>query len=157
MKILLSFLLGVLLGVVGTWTFTRAPRSVDVERVEVEAGERGIDRAADRVDDSLERAGDQIENSLERAGDAIRDKAREVGDGITDATRDARISAEIKSKLIRETALAAFKIDVDTANGVVTLSGTVASPDDIARALEIARSTSGVKEVASTLQVQARD
>ena len=46
------------------------------------------------------------------------------------------------------------KIDVDTANGVVTLSGTVKSPAERDKAVALARKVGGVSDVKSSLQVQ---
>jgi len=39
---------------------------------------------------------------------------------------------------------------------VVTLSGTVASPEHISKAMLLAMETGGVREVVSTLQVQPK-
>jgi osmotically-inducible protein OsmY len=47
-----------------------------------------------------------------------------------------------------------MKIDVDTTDGVVTLSGTVKSHEQIVRAMDIAYETEGVYKVVSTLQVK---
>jgi osmotically-inducible protein OsmY len=150
MKVFLSFLLGVLLGVVGTWVLTRS------EPPTSEAGGVVVGGSAEPAD-SLERSAEKIEQQLDRAGEALRVKAGEVSDSLANSASDARISATIKGRLIGEARLSAFNIDVDTSDRMVTLSGTVASPEDITRALEIARSTEGVKDVASTLQVKERD
>ena len=47
-----------------------------------------------------------------------------------------------------------LKIDVDTNNGVVTLSGDVASKAEMDKAVTIARGTSGVSRVVSNLHVK---
>jgi hyperosmotically inducible protein len=70
------------------------------------------------------------------------------------AAANARITAAIKTKLVADSGLAAFKIDVDTTDGVVTLSGTVTSPEDIARAMKLAMEVEGVHRVVSTLLVK---
>jgi osmotically-inducible protein OsmY len=146
MKVILSFLLGVLLGVVSTWVFTRGPVVRDADGV--------VTRRPAEPAESLERSAEKLEEKLNQAGEALRVKAGEVGESLADATIDARISATIKGRLIGEARLSAFTIDVDTTDRVVTLSGAVASPEDITRAVEIARSIEGVKDVASTLQVK---
>jgi hyperosmotically inducible periplasmic protein len=69
------------------------------------------------------------------------------------ATDDATITARVKTALLNDTQVAATKIDVATVNGVVTMSGTVKSKDDEARAIPLARQTSGVKDVKSVLQI----
>jgi hyperosmotically inducible protein len=48
-----------------------------------------------------------------------------------------------------------MKIDVDTANGVVTLSGIVASQADAEHAMALARRAPGVKDVKPALRVNA--
>ena len=84
----------------------------------------------------------------------VRDKARKAGSAFVDATADARITAAIKSKLAAESALSVFSIHVETTDGLVTLSGTVNSHDQIGRAVQLALDTDGVVKVVSTLQVK---
>jgi len=65
---------------------------------------------------------------------------------------DATITARVKTALLNDQQISATKIDVTTSNGVVTMSGTVRSRAEEARAIEVARQTAGVKDVKSTLQ-----
>lgn len=60
---------------------------------------------------------------------------------------DSVITAKIKSKMAMEKSLSSFKIDVTTTNSVVTLTGKVNSDADASKAIEIAQSTDGVKDV----------
>jgi hyperosmotically inducible protein len=46
-----------------------------------------------------------------------------------------------------------LKIDVDTTNDVVTLSGTVPTAAEKRHAVEVARATDGVKSVVDNLKV----
>jgi hyperosmotically inducible protein len=62
---------------------------------------------------------------------------------------DAWITMKIHSLYINEDALENSNIDVDTRNGAVTLSGTVASDAGRNRASEIAKMTDGVKSVSN--------
>ena len=48
----------------------------------------------------------------------------------------------------------AIKIDVDTTNGVVTLNGSVDSPELRDRAVQLARETEGVVSVVDRLVIQ---
>ena len=50
--------------------------------------------------------------------------------------------------------LSALSISVNTTSGIVTLSGTVSSPEHISKAMLLAMETEGVREVVSTLQVR---
>jgi len=77
---------------------------------------------------------------------------RSVGTQIDDAT----ITAKIKLKLLEDPITKARKIDVDTVNGVVTLTGVVESEKEIKRAIEIAKSVKGVRKVVNNLKVGKR-
>jgi len=66
---------------------------------------------------------------------------------------DAFITTKIKSKLTVSGDVNPFNIDVDTQNGVVTLSGRVTKPEAKAEAERIARETEGVREVHNNITV----
>jgi hyperosmotically inducible protein len=66
---------------------------------------------------------------------------------------DATITARVRTTLLNDTQVAATRIDVTTANGVVTISGNVRSAADEARAIQLTRQTAGVKDVKSALQI----
>jgi hyperosmotically inducible periplasmic protein len=61
----------------------------------------------------------------------------------------------VKTALLNDPQVGGLKIDVDTTQGVVTISGTVKSRAEETRAIELARQTPGVKDVKSTLQVNS--
>ncbi len=67
---------------------------------------------------------------------------------------DKEITAKIKLKLIEDPELKALSIDVDTVNGVVTLTGVVDSERQRVKVLEHAKSVSGVKKVIDNLQIK---
>jgi hyperosmotically inducible periplasmic protein len=67
---------------------------------------------------------------------------------------DASITTKVKSKLAADTRTSAVKIEVDTVNGVVTLTGAVPSAAEKAAAGEIAKATEDVKSVTNNLTVQ---
>ena len=69
------------------------------------------------------------------------------------AMDDATITARVKTVLLNDTQVSATKIDVTTAAGVVTISGSVRTPAEATRAVELARSVTGVRDVKSALQV----
>ena len=73
-----------------------------------------------------------------------------VGETIDDAT----VTTRVKTAFINDPAVGAMRIDVDTFKGVVTLSGSVKSKDEEAKAMALARSIKGVTDVKSTLQIQ---
>jgi hyperosmotically inducible protein len=66
---------------------------------------------------------------------------------------DKWITNKIHSQFVLEDALEGSNVDVDTANGVVTLNGTVVTEAGRARALAIARSTDGARSVVDKLRI----
>lgn len=98
-------------------------------------------------------------------GDVDVDSAREIGadvgervaEGTNEVQRvatNAAVTARIKSKMALDEIVEAADIDVDTANGVVTLTGSVASAAERERALQLARETQGVTSVVDRLDVR---
>lgn len=79
-----------------------------------------------------------------------RDENKRTTGEITD---DTFIQAKLKSHLVDDQQLRGWKIDTDVHRGVVTLRGTVRSEEERRRALEIARSVAGVKDVRDELQI----
>jgi hyperosmotically inducible periplasmic protein len=73
-----------------------------------------------------------------------------VGETIDDAT----ITTRVKTALLNDPQVGGLRIDVDTFKGVVTLSGSVKTKEEEAKAIALARKISGVSDVKSTLQVQ---
>ena len=66
---------------------------------------------------------------------------------------DAGITATVKSKLVGDKAANLTRVDVDTNNGTVYLNGTVDSPEQKAKAEQLAWQAQGVKSVVNNLQV----
>jgi hyperosmotically inducible protein len=73
-----------------------------------------------------------------------------VGETIDDAT----ITTQVKTALLNDPDVGGLRIDVDTARGLVTLSGVVRSAAERDKAIALARRVSGVTDVKSTLQIQ---
>ena len=69
------------------------------------------------------------------------------------AMDDATITARVKTVLLNDTQVVATQIDVATVAGVVTISGSVRSKAEEARAIELARTVTGVRDVKSALQI----
>jgi hypothetical protein len=100
------------------------------------------------------------------AGEPVeRSRAREVGAEIADgvatglsaaerALANAQITAKIKSKMALDDTIRARTIDVDTQEGVVTLTGTVANEAERERAMRLAEETDGVSSVVDRLSVR---
>ena len=92
-------------------------------------------------------------------------KARETGARIgetvavgaaqaQDALTDGALTAKIKSKMALDDTVKALAIDVDTDGSVVTLSGTVNSQAERAKAVQLAKETAGVTSVVDRLVIR---
>lgn len=66
---------------------------------------------------------------------------------------DAQVTARVQSKFFVDERVKERRIGVDTRNGIVTLSGEVASEDERGQALLLARTTEGVERVEDHLTV----
>src|SRR5882672_195598 len=69
---------------------------------------------------------------------------------------DATVTTAVKNKLASDPTTSAARINVDTANGVVTLSGAVPTPAEKSEAERIARNTQGVTQIVNNISVEAR-
>lgn len=69
---------------------------------------------------------------------------------------DAEITTAVKTKFLASSKVAGLKIDVDTTDHVVTLTGAVSSAAEKAEARRLARTTKGVKRVVSKLTIEPK-
>lgn len=65
--------------------------------------------------------------------------------------KDSMITSKVKGKLLKDEGLKSLKVSVKTNQGVVLLSGFVATEDQIQQAEKIAAETEGVKSVKNSL------
>jgi hyperosmotically inducible periplasmic protein len=91
-----------------------------------------------------------VDDPLQERG---REATREATDEATPAMGDAGITTTVKTKFLGDTGVAGLQIDVDTRDGVVTLTGTVPTAAEKRRAVELAKATDGVKSVVDRLKV----
>ena len=69
---------------------------------------------------------------------------------------DTWITTRIKAAMFNESTLRSTEINVETFKGEVQLSGFVNSAQDIRRAVELARSTQGVKSVKNDMRIKGQ-
>lgn len=93
-----------------------------------------------------------IVSDKDMEGDMSDDMEDTVDEGTSELT-DAKIATVIKTRLLMDTDISGFDIDVDVENGVVTLTGDVDSDAERDLAVEIAKNASDVKDVESNLRV----
>ena len=106
-----------------------------------------VETAGQKLDSATERAGQK----MDQAAATVKEKTEQAGDKLGDAA----ITAKVKTALIGEPGLKSLKIDVDTANGVVTLTGSVDSPQNLDRATQVAQAVEGVKSVDNRLNIKS--
>jgi len=123
------------------------------ERVNAEGALKGAAAQVEKAVSDIDLKA--IADELKQTGRVIRRKAGQAARKIEDATEDGRTTAAIKARLALDPTLSALDISVDTTDGRVTLAGKVSSPEDVARAMQIALEQENVTEVVSTLQVSA--
>ena len=124
--------------------------------------ERTVNQKMDSAVSKTERAGADAQrnagDATASAGAAARSGAADtkaMGAAAADKVDDAAITAKVNANLATDKDLSAIKIDVDTQNGVVTLSGPAPTATAKARAGEIARGVKGVSSVNNQLTVKA--
>ena len=74
----------------------------------------------------------------------------------SEAMTDAGITAKVKARLLADPDVSGLRIDVDTRDGIVTLSGTVGSAAEKARAVELVGKVDNVARVEDRLTVRPR-
>jgi hyperosmotically inducible periplasmic protein len=76
--------------------------------------------------------------------------------GVTGPLSDGAITATVKTALFADPLSSGWKIDVDTSNGVVTISGMVATQAEKTRAEEVAKASPGVSSFVNNLNIAPR-
>lgn len=114
--------------------------------------------AGQKLDSAIantEKAADNAAANASNAADAAKDAAKDAGNAVAAAADSASITAAVNAGLIKDTELSAIKIDVDTKDGVVTLTGEAPSQAAKDRAGDIAKAVEGVSSVNNNLTVKA--
>jgi osmotically-inducible protein OsmY len=116
------------------------------------------ERAKDRIDEQEDRAKDRVDARADKvknrpAEPVVRRDTDRVGDGENEVS-DAWITTKVKTQFIGVDALKGSDISVETNNnGSVTLTGTIPNELARARAIEITRTTKGVKKINDNLRL----
>jgi osmotically-inducible protein OsmY len=152
-RILLGFIVGLVLGALGYSYLADRYKKEDLNAARDKLLE-GAGKVKTAIQDKIsEIRTEDVKDELNRTGMFVREKAKKAGEAIADATTDARTTAAIKARLLKEPGISSTRIHVETSSGLVTLSGTVSSHEEIAKIVKLALETEGVQKVVSTLQV----
>lgn len=93
------------------------------------------------------------EKDMDKMASDMSDDAESEYDEQTGTLTDAKIATVIKTRLLMDSDISGFDIDVDVQAGNVTLTGNVDSDAERQLAVEIAKNASDVKNVEDNLKV----
>jgi len=111
--------------------------------------------ACDRGDNRT--VGQEVDSAVEKTGQAARtaaDETRAMGAAGAAKVEDGVITSKVNAALIADKDLSAVKIDVDTKDGVVTLTGPAPTAAAKEQATQIAKNVKGVISVNNQLTVK---
>jgi hyperosmotically inducible periplasmic protein len=121
-----------------------------------------IDSAVAKTEQAAKNATSEAKSSMasaeakiEQSGAQAKESAKEAAATMGEKFDDASITASVSAGLAKDPELSAIKIDVDTKNGVVNLSGPAPTTNARERATEIAKAVKGVNSVNNQLTVKA--
>ncbi len=77
------------------------------------------------------------------------------GKTIGETLDDATITTRVRTALLNDTSVPATQIDVSTSAGIVTLSGEARSKAEAERAVQLARTVAGVKDVKNLIKISS--
>ncbi len=97
-----------------------------------------------------ETAGKTIDQTAYKAGEKLGEQGAKAGVAVDDAA----ITAKVKAAIFAEPGLKTLQIGVATVKGVVTLSGSVDSPQSSDKAKALAGAVAGVKKVENRLALK---
>lgn len=80
--------------------------------------------------------------------------ATQTREGTGEYVDDTVITTKVKAAVFNESSLKSAEINVETFKGVVQLSGFVSTKAEIDKAIEVARSVSGVKSVKNDIRLK---
>jgi osmotically-inducible protein OsmY len=129
-----------------------------------------VKKGVDKTEDAAKKVAKSTKDAAKKTADKIKDTDVKVKDDTKvaihkddgdptvrtagEATADAAITTAVKTKFLADSRVSGMKIDVDTSKGVVTLTGNVSSLAEKNAALDLARTTKGVKHVVDKLTVK---
>jgi hyperosmotically inducible periplasmic protein len=106
------------------------------------------------VADAKREAAETRQDAKEAVNNAEATASRAANDA-SQATSDMGITAKVNAALVADDQLKATQINVDTREGMVTLTGKAPDPQSRERATTLASSVDGVKHVNNQLVVSA--
>jgi hyperosmotically inducible periplasmic protein len=94
---------------------------------------------------------EQARSDANRAAQTARTETSKAAAGAEKALDDAALTTKVKTALLADPQVKGTQINVDSNNGIVTLSGSVATASEKMRAEQLAHNVDGVKAVTNNL------
>lgn len=131
----------------------------DAKQAITEAGRDAKQATSEAGRDAKQATAEAGRDLRQAAGEATRDARQAAGqaaDVVGNKSKDLAITAEVNAKLVKDPALSALAINVDTNNGRVVLRGNAPDTAARSRATDLARVVDGVVAVSNELNVQPK-
>jgi hyperosmotically inducible protein len=109
--------------------------------------QKPAETAGRQIDQSVDSAGKKVGEAMDKLADKIETQGAKTGVVID----DAEITTKVKAAIFAEPGLKTLQISVDTVKGVVTLSGSIDSPQNSDKARSLASGVAGVTAVENRL------
>lgn len=125
-----------------------------VDKLVIDPAHKGVTTKDDKAKAEVKDETKDAKGTAGRAADKSKAATKDAAAKTKDATSDASITSAVKTKLLADPLVGGLKIDVDTKDNVVTLSGNVKSAAERDEAVRLAKATTGVKNVVSKLTIK---
>lgn len=127
----------------------------ETRAIEIARSVPGVTNVVSKLEVETRIGNSEIKERVEENEKVAEDKLEEAQghESIGDAVDDGSLTAKVKLAFAKDPTVRAYRIDVDTKKGVVTLSGTVKDATEAKRAIAVAESIKGVKRVNSVLTI----
>lgn len=125
-----------------------------VDKLVIDPAHKGVTTKDDKAKAEVKDEAKDAKGTAGRAADKSKAATKDAAAKTKDATSDASITSAVKTKLLADPLVGGLKIDVDTKDNVVTLTGNVKSAAERDEAVRLAKATTGVKNVVSKLTIK---
>lgn len=112
-----------------------------------------VGQKIDGAINSTEQAAQQAKQDMESTAADIKREGEQAVQSVATTATDMTITTKVKAALAADDQLSALKIEVDTVQGVVSLTGPAPSAEAADRATTLAKAVEGVTEVQNKLVV----
>ena len=131
-----------------------AKSAANAVKEETHEASKSLKESANKLENSVKAESAEVHAQASKDVDKMKTDLSDGTDAVSIKVHDAAITASVNASLAKDPELSALKIDVDTSNGTVYLSGIAPDRDARRRASRIAESVEGVKSVENHLEIQ---